>query len=237
MKIIRLIYLLSFLFLCLNSSFSQFKYYDREFNTKLLSGIKFDVDEFTFDKDSTVTLFDKTLPVKIFKIKAKIRIQTVCTLGIDDKWDTAFAYFSFIAGHDSDYSIHDRFVDSIYNYWKSKDSNYIRNYRSLPCEYGIYYYDGDYILYTYPLSFRIQYLLWFNKRIIGISLLGLEEGKKGGAGASSLFKYIKFYGGNLNPMVLDSYKSDFPPEDFMMLYEGGKFNKRRPIDEFYENHF
>lgn len=207
-------------------SFSQFKKYDKELNCKLLYDIGFDVSDIKFKKDTTVTFYGESLNAKSFSIKAKITIQTACYV-VSGEFEDAYAYFDFIVAHDSSYTIRDNFLKAIYNYWKSKDDGYRENYSSLPCDLGIYYQNGDYMLYEDNGS----YIFWFNKRIILIKAVSLEEGKSGWWGAHCLLKRLAFYDFFGNRF---SMGHDFPPNDFIILYNGGKFNQRRWIDEYYE---
>jgi hypothetical protein len=215
-------------------SFSQFNFYDEKLNCKLLRDIEFNVAEINFRKDTSVVFFDKEIEAKIFTIKAKIDIQTECSV-FGGKWDSAYAYFDFIIGHDSEYTIRDNFLRKIYNYWKSKDGGYREGYISIPCEMSIFYDNGDYLLYKELKEYRQPYFLWYNKRIILVKGIKLEEGKGGWWGTADLFDRLLFRSYHFKRFEL-KYKSDFPPNDFIMLYEGGKFKQKRWIDDYYENH-
>ena len=213
-------------------SFPQFNSYDEKLNCKLLRRIEFNVNEIDFRKDTSVVFFNKAIEAKIFTIKAKIDIQTECSV-FSGKWDSAYAYFDFIVGHDSDFTIRDNMLKDIYNYWKSKDEGYRENYTPIPCEMSIFYNNGDYLLYEYAKGTHKPYFFWYNKRIILIKGVKLEEGKDGWWGSADLFDRLYFRDLYFKRFEL-KYKSDFPPNDFIMLYEGGKFKQKRWIDDYYE---
>ena len=77
-------------------------------------------------------------------------------------------------------------------------------------------------------------LLWFNKRIIDIKVLGFEDNKRGGLSADFLLARMIFALEGIHDFVYMLNSQSFPPDDIIRLYEGGKFKKRRWIDGFYE---
>ncbi len=224
----------------IDTTWYKYKDYALKYKDVLLLRMGFDVDDMVFVKDSSATYYGKTIPIKnyIVKIKCLVNTSSLSPSELPKNLikDSAYAFFSFNIGHDSDYTIHDEFVKTIYSYWKSKDSAYIEDYTALPNEYGIFYKEGDYLLFNHKYIRWVPWTIWFNKRIIDINVLGFENDKRGGLSADILLTSMIFEVEGVNDFVYTCCMHSFPPDDIIRLYEGGKFKKRRWIDRYYENH-
>ena len=198
-------------------------------------GINFKVDDLIFVKDSTAEFFGEIIPVKVFRVKAKIRLQGDY-FDMTGIIDSTYAYFNFIVGHDSSYSIHDKFVKTAYEYWKGRDALNKENYDPYP-DYGIYYYDGDYILFDRRMGYLqwSPYTIWYLKRIIRINFV-IQEGELRNVLSEDLMTNLSFSFEGSERFIYETNQRFFPPDDFMRLYDGGKFKKRRWLDSFFEEY-
>lgn len=217
-------------------SFSQFKTYEQETGCKLLYRIKFNVNEIKFEKDSTLIFYNKPVNVEKFSIKAKILVQIACHV-VWAEWDSAYGYFDFFIGYDSNYFYHDRMLEEIYGFWKDKDSIKMIENSGNPI---LFYSSGDYLIakkfneFEYYETHRPICLI-YNRRIIYIRGSYLENNKQAMWSSDNLLDNLEFFDINCFKFNINSdVISTLSPEDFLLFYKSGKFKKRRLIDEWFE---
>ena len=162
-----------------------------------------------------------------FEVIADIEVQTVeSPVSTGSTWGRATAKYELIVGNDVAFGIHDKMLEEIRAYWLSKNESYLKGYKDLPAEKSLFYMDNAYVLYDSCIySSTEQYdTLWLDGKVVRGRFIGFIKGA-GFGGQQNLMQEVLRY--RVKGRIIKSdYKSDFPPEKFLDLYERGAFKHR-----------
>jgi hypothetical protein len=174
-----------------------------------------------------LVLFGVRVEASRFEVIADIIVQTrESPVDQGSQWGKATAKYELIVGNDESFRIHDKLLEEIRTYWLSKDLNYLKNYKTLPVEKSLFYKDGAYVLYESCLySAKDHYdTLWLDGKVVRGKFATFIKGA-GLGGPQNLMEEVLRYRVNGHTIRSD-YKSDFPPEKFLDLYDKGAFKHK-----------
>jgi hypothetical protein len=163
----------------LPTAFHDFSKKGQEY--KSLENLRFAAEDVTYSGTSILEAFGKTYPASKYTLRVNINVQTLCVIGSVNRetYEQVPAEFEILIADDSERTIHDAALKSLYDTWSRNQLFSGEYFFSLSTRKG----SRDYVVAWLPDAADAKgfYFLWVNGRAAKITFRGFKEQKGWGA--------------------------------------------------------
>ena len=166
-------------------------------------------------------LWNESVSSSAYDLTAPVSVQTACYGSTSGEWATHVARYQLRVTPDPDLHFRKRFLDEIYQYWRSQSQSYLESYQYLPADKSVLEKNGRYVLYIKPGHERegAAYRFYANHRVFELELKSVEGGGWGPL-SSLIAEHVAFReaGETIDQIY---FEPKYSPVKLMALIESG----------------